>query len=342
MAEFPKLVITGKGQALLAKMLEGSGTVEFTRISTSSFTYADNQLEGLDSLSSVEQTSLVSKITRTNEVAVKVEAAFTNTGLTRGYYIKALGLYATGPDGGEILYAVAREMSGGCYMPAYNGVTVSGAYVQLVTTVGNAENVSLEVDAAGVATVGDIQELQRRIDDLEAGASGNVPENLWLVDDSTTARPLSVVTENFSTYPASDVTQAYVADAHAVGSLIDEDRSRISELEKSTNNSNLALVTLPEGGDISLGSEDGDVIFVRRAVEISGVVSTLSSSNRQHITCVAHIKNVTNLGILDLTVTAYKDNDGNPRLNYVLPSLYFNGKLYSSSQITDLLTITKL
>lgn len=342
MAEFSKLVITGKGQALLAKMLEGSGTVEFTRISTSSFTYADNQLEGLDSLSSVEQTSLVSKITRTNEVAVKVEAAFTNTGLTKGYYIKALGLYATDPDEGEILYAVAREMSGGCYMPAYNGVTVSGAYVQLVTTVGNAENVSLEVDAAGVATVGDIQELQRRIDDLEAGASGNVPENLWLVDDSTTARPLSVVTENFSTYPASDVTQAYVADAHAVGSLIDEDRSRISELEKSTSNSNLALVTLPEGGDISLSDNAGTTVFLKRAVEVSGIVSTLSSSNRQHITCMAFIKNLSNPVILDLTISAYKDDDGNPRLNYVLPSLYLNGGLYTSSQITELLTITKL
>ena len=342
MAEFSKLVITGKGQALLAKMIEGSGTVEFTRISTSSFTYEDNQLEGLETLSGVEQTSFVSKTTRTNEVAVKVEAAFTNTGLTRGYYIKALGLYATDPDGGEILYAVAREMSGGCYMPAYNGVTVSGAYVQLVTTVGNAENVSLEVDAAGVATVGDIQELQRRIDDLEAGASGNVPENLWLVDDSTTARPLTIVTNDFSTCPASDASHAYTADAHAVGILIDEDRNRISELEKSTSNSNLALVTLPEGESISLGSEDGDVVRVMRAVEVSGVVSTLSSSSRQHITCIAYVKNVTNPGILDLTVTAYKDNDGNPRLNYVLPSFYFNGKVYTFSQITDMLTITKL
>lgn len=168
MAEFSKLVITNKGQALLAKMIAGSGNIEFTKISTSSTTYTDAQLEGLASLSNVKQTSLISKVTRTNEVAIKVEAAFTNTELTAGYYMKALGLYAVDPDVGEILYAVTRETSGNCYMPAYNGITVSGAYVQLVTTVGNAENVSLEVDQAAVATIGDIQDLQKQIADLEA------------------------------------------------------------------------------------------------------------------------------------------------------------------------------
>lgn len=168
MAEFSKLVITNKGQALLAKMIAGSGNIEFTKISTSSTAYTDAQLEGLASLSNVKQTSLISKVTRTNEVAIKVEAAFTNTELKVGYYMKALGLYAVDPDAGEILYAVTRETSGNCYMPAYNGITVSGAYVQLVTTVGNAENVSLEVDQAAVATIGDIQELQKQIADLEA------------------------------------------------------------------------------------------------------------------------------------------------------------------------------
>lgn len=168
MAEFSKLVITNKGQALLAKMIAGSGNIEFTKISASSTAYTDAQLEGLTSLTNVKQTSLISKVTRTNEVAIKVEAAFTNTELTAGYYMKALGLYAVDPDAGEILYAVTRETSGNCYMPAYNGITVSGAYVQLVTTIGNAENVSLEVDQAAVATIGDIQELQKQIADLEA------------------------------------------------------------------------------------------------------------------------------------------------------------------------------
>ena len=168
MAEFSKLVITTKGQALLAKMIAGTGDIEFTKVCASSTTYSESALEALTSISNIKQTSLVSKVTRTNSVAITVEAAFTNTDLTTGYYMRALGLYATDPDDGEILYAVTIETSGNCYMPAYNSVTVSGAYIKLVTTVGNSDSVSLEVDSAAVATIGDIEDLQEQISDLQA------------------------------------------------------------------------------------------------------------------------------------------------------------------------------
>lgn len=167
MAEFSRLIITADGQALLAKIMTGSGNVAFTKISSSSHGYTLEELQSLHELADVEQTSAVSKIERTNAVAVRIETAFSNKELTGGYYMRALGLYALDPDAGEILYAVTAETSGNCYMPAYNGVTVSGAYVQLVTTVGNAENVSLEVNEAGVATVRDIKKLQERMEDLQ-------------------------------------------------------------------------------------------------------------------------------------------------------------------------------
>lgn len=167
MAEFSKLVITSKGKALIAKMIVGEGNPKFTKICTSSAQYALDDLEDLTSLTDVQQTSLVSKVIRTNAVSIKVQTAFTNESLTEGYSIRALGLYALDPDDGEILYAVTIETSGKCDMPPYNGVTVSGAYVRLITTVGNAENVSLEVDPGAYATIGDIQELEDEIANLK-------------------------------------------------------------------------------------------------------------------------------------------------------------------------------
>lgn len=53
-------------------------------------------------------------------------------------------------------------------MPPYNGVTVSAAYLQLYTTVGNADNVSLAVSPGAYATIGDIQTLEKEIADLKA------------------------------------------------------------------------------------------------------------------------------------------------------------------------------
>ena len=168
MAEFSKLVITNKGQALIAKMIAGEGSVEFTKVAASSKEYGENELQELSSLGEVRQTTLISKITRTNNVAIEVQTALSNTDLTAGYYIRTLGLYALDPDEGEVLYAVTKETSGNAYMPPYNGITVTGAYITIITTVGNAENVSLEVNPGAVATIGDIQELQKQIADLEA------------------------------------------------------------------------------------------------------------------------------------------------------------------------------
>ena len=163
MAEFSKLVITNGGQALLAKLLSGAEGVEFTKMCTSTTQYTEAQLEGLEKLTNIKQTSAVSNVVRTNDTAVRVEAAFTNEDLGVGYYIYAIGLYAKDPDIGEILYGVTIETSGKCYMPAYNGVSVTSAYIRLVSTVGNADGVSLEVDSGAYATVSDLNELKAKI-----------------------------------------------------------------------------------------------------------------------------------------------------------------------------------
>ena len=167
MSEFRQLIITNKGQALMAKLIAGTANVTFTKVAASSTTYSDSQIPGLTGLSNIKQQVAVSKVTKINSVAVQVDAAMENSSLTTGYYMNSLGLYAKDPDEGEILYAVAGA-NVGAYMPPYNGITVSGAYLKLVTTVSNASNVSMTVDPAAVATVGDINALQAEITDIQS------------------------------------------------------------------------------------------------------------------------------------------------------------------------------
>ena len=85
MAEFSKLVITKAGQALLAKMIAGTGSITFTKIAASSTAYTLAQLEALTAITNIKQTSLISKVVRTNNVAIQVEAAFINSELKAGY-----------------------------------------------------------------------------------------------------------------------------------------------------------------------------------------------------------------------------------------------------------------
>ena len=180
MAEFRPMVITNKGQALIAKMMSGSGKIEFTKIAISSNTYSDAQILAMTSVSGVKQTTLISKVTKTGNAAVQIEGAITNAELTTGYYMNTIVLYAKDPDAGEIVYAACGASVPG-WMPPYNGVSTSGAFLKLITTVSNADDVTIEVDPAAVATIGDIQILQEQISDLQAFV-GYTDEDIYGVE----------------------------------------------------------------------------------------------------------------------------------------------------------------
>ena len=47
MAEYSKLYITNNGQALMAKMIAGSGSIDFTKICSSATQYSESQLQAL-------------------------------------------------------------------------------------------------------------------------------------------------------------------------------------------------------------------------------------------------------------------------------------------------------
>lgn len=178
--EFSTFVITNKGQALMAKLMQGTGICTFTAIKLSSQAYTENQLAGLSALGSVNQTTPISKKTVINATSIQIEGAVDNTKLTTGYNIQTIGIYANDPDEGEILYAVARATTAG-YMPPYNGITVSGGYFKFVITVGNANNVTVQLDPAGYATIGDVEALNQEIANLK-GFVGYAEDDIFGVE----------------------------------------------------------------------------------------------------------------------------------------------------------------
>ena len=133
MGEFSKLVITEKGQELLAKMdAKNAVTRIFTKAVTSSKAYALDALEALTCLDEIEQCTDVVKIT-VDGPEVTVETLFTNEKVNAAYELKTLGFYASDPDLGEILFAVSEETAGGCPVPACAEAPFS-CYVKIVTT----------------------------------------------------------------------------------------------------------------------------------------------------------------------------------------------------------------
>lgn len=155
---------------MLAKILVDGGKLEFSRVCVSDSEISEDGLEQLSELPEIRQESAVLDVTKTSGSAVKVEASFSNREITSGFFMRTLGLFAKDGET-EVLYAAAVELSGHCYMPPYNGVTVSGALIQLVTTVGNADNISFDVDPAGTATITRLnEEISKHNEDKNAHA----------------------------------------------------------------------------------------------------------------------------------------------------------------------------
>lgn len=213
MVEYSKLVTTEKGQALMIKMLTRTEKIKYTKICASNEKYNEGQLESLTTLDDIRQTGVVSKLTQVDEVTIKVETAFTNTGLDDGYYMRTLGLYALDPDIGEILYAVCIASDDNCYMPPDNGKASTGVYINMYQRVEVADNVLLNVDSGVFATIGDIQELTQLLNSHTENTDNphNVTkQQLGLGDVDNTSdlnKPVSV--------PVQEALDAYYAQLTA-------------------------------------------------------------------------------------------------------------------------------
>ena len=146
--------ITNAGRELMAKLIAGSTTANFTKVKASDHDYTGTDLETLTELQDVKQEVLPSDISREDNSTVKVTAVLSNSGLTEGYYIRTIGLYAVDSDGTEILYAasVCGDETPD-RLPTFGERSSYSITYDLFIRVDNAENVTLELNPAALVTV---------------------------------------------------------------------------------------------------------------------------------------------------------------------------------------------
>ena len=163
MSNFSTLITTSKGHGLVAKILAGELATEpqtpFTRIVTSSEVYQVTQIEALTTLMDIEQETLVSAVTKQNQTTIEIHGGMDNSSLTVGYRLNTVGVFFCDPDDGlEYLFGAAvhvpipEEPSADFIFP-FNGVTTTAIMFDLLTNIGNAENISINVDPTATVTV---------------------------------------------------------------------------------------------------------------------------------------------------------------------------------------------
>lgn len=162
------LVITNAGQELMAKLIAGTTTAEFTTMQLSDHDYSAADLTALESLEGARQTVSVSGTTVTDTTTVQVFARADNTNINAGYYIRTIGLFATDADENTILYAVSISDEYPDWMPAFSGNTPTGYSYTFDVKVSNSENVTINVNPAATPTMAQFDAAVTRISTAES------------------------------------------------------------------------------------------------------------------------------------------------------------------------------
>lgn len=150
---FQASVLTKNGIALNAKAQAGRCKITLTKAAAGDGSYSSTEdLTSRTALKSQKQTFPLNTVTVQNQSNVFVKFIMSNHmdsayggDLANGYYVKEIGLFATDPDEGEILYAIAIGVQDQWdYMPAYNDLLPSTITVDFLTEVSNASTVTIE------------------------------------------------------------------------------------------------------------------------------------------------------------------------------------------------------
>lgn len=151
------LVLTKKGQLLQAKV--GTGVVlALTKMKLGSGVLPKGtSLEDLTDLVAPEQdVGIASKEVLTDQKMCKISATITNVGLSAGYYVREIGVFADDPDDGEILYAVTYD-SAPDYLPPEGGSTAVSQEFAVYISASNASDVKVSIDPGALATMGYVE-----------------------------------------------------------------------------------------------------------------------------------------------------------------------------------------
>jgi phage-related tail fiber protein len=147
MAQY-SFVLTDRGAALLAKVQLGSA-LHFTRAAVGSgILDAEVSLEDLTDLISFEQVVEINSLSVRDGSAV-IRLILNNADVSTGFSVTEIGLFATDPDAGEVLYAIAYAGDQADTCPAYDGSNIVEFIWDLICSVGAAE-VTVTIDDTAV------------------------------------------------------------------------------------------------------------------------------------------------------------------------------------------------
>lgn len=147
---------TNKGLTLEAKTVAGA-TISFTKCVSGSGTVPVVNLKDQTAVTSIKQTLSMEEV-KVNENKFSIKSLLDNTSLSTGYNLYQLGFYATDPQEGEILFAIAQS---DVSKPIPSQTDSPGYLVEFTSTFENSTDANIEINlnTSGFVTIGTVLDM---------------------------------------------------------------------------------------------------------------------------------------------------------------------------------------
>lgn len=175
------MIITNNGLAAITAA-EGGEELIFTRIKIGQGYPPEGQDIDtlLDVAEPIEVLNVVKFLKIPDRHEVIIGGYFTNNERADSFFFREVGLFATTPTTGEVLFAYGNAGDNAEYIPAGGGWKIVEKSVDVVVTVGNTEKVSALIDSGVYATREDMESVlaEARTADGKAQQALDALENI--------------------------------------------------------------------------------------------------------------------------------------------------------------------
>lgn len=144
MGAFNGLTFTSVGLALQAKA-EAGAALNFTRMAVGDGDLGTNVVADLTALINETLSLDITKLKAMSGGKAVIGTVLDNEEIVTGFYMKELGLFATDPDLGEILYCYGNAGALAEYIPAGGGPDIVEKSIDIIAIIGNATTVSATI-----------------------------------------------------------------------------------------------------------------------------------------------------------------------------------------------------
>ncbi|UAT29495.1 phage tail protein [Bacillus badius] len=147
MGAFGGLHLTNKGRNLQTKAQTGVA-IHFSRMAIGDGSLGGSSVLELNALKSEKMSFPIAKLKVLAQGQAIVGSVLSNKDITAGFYFREIGVFATDPTEGEILYCYGNAGATADYIPAGSGgsTDVIEKTMDVITLVGNAANVTATIN----------------------------------------------------------------------------------------------------------------------------------------------------------------------------------------------------